>query len=421
MSATTKLHIVADRLRRTGLRSTARAVASRGVATVSQAWALDEPSLPLRTEDIRMAPATPGQRRPLRPATGEVLRVGWICTPPGPGSGGHTTLFRMVRAMEERGHECTLLLYDRNADDVFRHEQVIREYWPQMRAVVRSATARPGDLDAIVASSWPTAHVAASRFANVMPFYFVQDYEPFFYPRGYLYTLAEATYRLGLDTIALGGMVATAMEREAGVRADATVPFGCDTQTYRLVPAEPGSTRHGVVYYAKRSADRRGYLLAKDALELFHRRCPDQPIHVVGDQVRGWSVPVIQHGSVPPSRLNEIYNQTIAGLALSFTNVSLVPGELLASGNVPVLNDLPGPRLDLVSPDAVWAPGTPDGLADALARAVQGQDLADGEDIGSRARRIAAGPHPSWSVAQAGLVDHVEKVTRAVSVGLGSG
>lgn len=415
MRASTTLQLLADRLQRQGLRSTAKAVAGRGLTTLSQTWALDEPSLPLRTEDIRMAPTTSGHRPAAAPASGDRLRVGWVCTPPGPGSGGHTTLFRMVRAMEERGHECTLLLYDRNADDVARHEPVIREYWPQLRATVRSATSAPPVLDAVVASSWPTAHVVASRFPDTKPFYFIQDYEPYFYPRGYLYTLAEATYGLGLETIALGGMVATAVEREAGVRADLTVPFGCDTETYRLVPMEPGSTRHGVVYYAKRSADRRGYLLARDALELFHRRCPDQPIHVVGDRVRGWSIPVIQHGSVPPSRLNEIYNQTVAGLALSFTNVSLVPGELVASGNVPVLNDLPGPRLDLSSADAVWAPGTPEGLAEALARVVQGRDLRPGEDIEGRARRIAAGPHRSWSVAQAGLADHIEQVTRASS------
>ena len=250
----------------------------------------------------------------------------------------------------------------------------------------------------------------ATRNLHSATFYFIQDYEPFFYAHGYLYELAESTYSFGLQNIALGDMVSTALRRQQGVAADLVVPFGCDTDTYRLleVHGHAPEPRRGVVYYAKRTVDRRGYLLAKATLERFHALRPDQPIHIVGDIVRGWRVPVIQHGSVPPAELNRIYNAVIAGLAMSFTNVSLVPGELLASGTVPVLNRLAGPRLDLDSPDAVWAPGNPDALAAALADAVD----ADDQTIAERARKLAGRPRPSWAVAQSMLVDYVEETVR---------
>src|ERR1700752_4680293 len=48
-----------------------------------------------------------------RPPRGAPMSVGWICTPPSPGSGGHTTMFRMIEAVEAAGHTCVLYLYDR--------------------------------------------------------------------------------------------------------------------------------------------------------------------------------------------------------------------------------------------------------------------------------------------------------------------
>ena len=117
--------------------------------------------LPVRVEDL-VDSSTLGRLEP-HLSTGASLQIGWVCAPPGPGSGGHTTLFRMVEAAEQRGHQCTLFLYDRNSDDVARHERVIRRHWPKIRAGIRSATRGFGDMHAIVASSWGTAHVVARR------------------------------------------------------------------------------------------------------------------------------------------------------------------------------------------------------------------------------------------------------------------
>ena len=334
------------------------------------------------------------------------LRIGWVCAPPGRGSGGHTTLFRMVEEAEARGHVCTLFLYDKNSDDVARHEPVIRRYWPQIRAEIRSATGRIEGIDALVASSWGTAHVVAKRApSTVNCFYFIQDYEPYFYPRGALYALAEETYRFGFTNIALGEMVASRLLHELGIVADAIVPFGCDTSDYRLLPRDAAATpRAGIVYYAKRTVDRRGYLLAKLALEDFHRRHPEQEIHIFGDTVSGWPFPVTNHGSLSPTELNVLYNQTIASLALSFTNISLVAEELMAAGNVPVLNDHPFSRADLSAPHAIWAPATPSAIADGLSSAVTATDV-DG-----RAQLLAETVRKDWCKPSTLVCQEIERV-----------
>jgi hypothetical protein len=399
--------LVASRLRRDGWRPVARTIAAKAATTAIGTWHLAEPGLPLRESDIcdsgsllRSSPA---------PVPASLLKVGWVCTPPAPGSGGHTTFFRMVEEMEERGHQCTLFLYDSNDDDVRRHEETIRSHWPALRAGVRSATYGMEGVDVIVASSWPTAHVAARRAPDgVHLFYFIQDYEPYFYPRGFLYALAEDSYRLGLSNVALGAMIAEVMRSELGEPPQAVIPFGCDTATYRLLKPALGSTRSGVVYYAKKNVDRRGYLLAKLALERFHSLHPEQEIHVYGDTVTGWGIPVTNHGNLAPAQLNVLYNQTIAGLAISFTNISLVPGELLAAGNVPVLNEAAFAAGLLTDPDAVWATATPTGLATALAEVVS----ADG--IGERATAIAGRKRLDWADSRRAFASFVESSCASV-------
>ncbi|MBK5231085.1 MAG: glycosyltransferase family 2 protein, partial [Thermoleophilia bacterium] len=52
---------------------------------------------------------------PLAPALknpGEPLHVAWIIPPFSVGGGGHTTIFRMVRALERSGHRCSLWVHD---------------------------------------------------------------------------------------------------------------------------------------------------------------------------------------------------------------------------------------------------------------------------------------------------------------------
>ncbi|ADX75034.1 hypothetical protein Asphe3_39460 [Pseudarthrobacter phenanthrenivorans Sphe3] len=360
--------------------------------------------LPVRPEDLADSSALP------RGITGEAregkLRIGWVCAPPAGGSGGHTTLFRMVEMAEQRGHQCTLFLYDRNSDDVHRHEAIIRRHWKNLKADIRSATTGMDGMDAVIASSWGSAHVVASRAPKTAnKFYFIQDFEPYFYPRGALYTFAEDTYRFGFTNIVLGEMVASRLRAEIGIEPDTVVPFGCDDGEYRLLRRDGASTpRAGVVYYAKRSVDRRGYLLAKLALERFHHDHPEHEIHVFGDRVSGWSVPVTNHGSLTPRDLNVLYNRTIASLTFSFTNISLVAEELMAAGNVPVLNDHDFAQADLFAPYAMWTRPNPAAMARALSAAVTAPDIEE------RARLLNASARRGWTTTAVTVSETIERV-----------
>lgn len=342
----------------------------------------------------------------IRPSAGAPLTIGWVTTPPGPGSGGHTTLFRMVEAAEAAGHRCILFLVDRHDGHLAERERTLRAWWPRMRAEVRSATEGITGVDAAVASSWETAHVLASRgVAPMRRLYFVQDFEPWFHPRGATYALAEDTYRFGFRCIALGEAVARALRDEVGLDPDVT-SFGCDTEIYRPLPGVP---RDGVVAYVRPGVARRGWELARLALARFHAQRPEVPIHLYGDAVRDLPFPAMQHGRLDPVDLNALYARCVAGVAMSFTNISLVAEEMIAAGVVPVVGDSAYARADLPGGAAAWARPTPAGIAAALAAAI------DRPERDAHAVRISRTARSGWTRAQQDVVRVIEDEVHGAS------
>lgn len=390
---------VVRRTRATGVRDVSRRVARRLAGSLAAKFDTAELDFPLLTQDIadstRLLLEPPAAT--VGPARGLELAV--LCTPPGPGSGGHTTLFRMVSGLEERGHRCALLLYDRHGSNLDEATAIIRRHWPRLRAEVRPVPPILEGYDGCIASSWETAHVLATRGRTAMHrFYFIQDFEPYFYPRGSLYSLAEDTYRFGLRNIALGHMVASAIRDNVGIDS-AFVPFGCDTEVYSLRNL---GERRGVVFYARQTVDRRGFLLGKLALEEFHQRHPEQPVHIYGDPVTRWDVPHTHHGKLSPDDLSVLYNSCLAGLAMSFTNISLVAEEMLACGMTPVVNDHPFARSDLPAQGVIWAQATPGALADAMSRAVE-QPRSSRQTIA-----FAGAARKGWATTQGGVAQIIE-------------
>ena len=61
------------------------------------------------------------------------------------------------------------------------------------------------DADCYVATFWPTAYSAAklSSERDVPSFYYIQHFEPIFYPNSYVYYLAERTYSLPLFQLSI--------------------------------------------------------------------------------------------------------------------------------------------------------------------------------------------------------------------------
>jgi glycosyltransferase involved in cell wall biosynthesis len=204
-------------------------------------------------------------------------------------------------------------------------------------------------------------------------FYFVQDFEPWFFPVGTDSVLAENTYRFGLYGITAGRWLAQKLTHDYGMPCD-HFEFGSDFGRYSYTNS---GRRTKVFFYARPVTPRRGFELGVLALDRFHQMRPDYEIHMAGWPVRGWQLPFpfVDHGSLPLDRLNALYNDCAAALMLSLTNFSLLPLELLCAGCIPVMNDGPNNRLVSNNPYLVFTRPTPLALAEALAEVVDQPDL----------------------------------------------
>jgi hypothetical protein len=332
-------------------------------------------SQPFRT-DARLEDllAAPGGRPPVRPGVGErPLVLNWITNPPTDPSGGLGTLMRAIGLLEARGHECRIyVLYKGTRRTIERDRAIARERFPAVRAEIEPLDVGMRPADGVVATGWPTAYVARADTSASVPFYFVQDFEPAFYPASSNGVLAEATYGFGFHGITAGPWLSVKLGRDYGMACD-YFDLGVDLGCYHLDDDDADApARSGIVFYARPGTARRGFELGMMTLDLFARRHPEIPIHLVGQRIT-WARPTFRfedHGFLPPRELAALYRRCTAGLVLSLTNLSLLPAELLACGCVPVMNDAEHTRGSFDNPAARFAPPVPAELAAALSEVV---------------------------------------------------
>jgi glycosyltransferase involved in cell wall biosynthesis len=325
------------------------------------------------------------------------LAINWVIPPMDVGSGGHTTIFRMVRYLEARGHTCRLYLYRHNPNERISMDSQQANYaagWPEMTVALRDANDGMESADVIMATSWETAYQVFNAPSEGVKCYFVQDFEPAFFPMGSNYILAENTYRFGFKGITAGGWLAQKLSEEYGMECGA-FDFGSDAGVYRY---ENDNPRKDVFFYARPHTARRGFELGCLVLEQFAREHPDVTIHLAGADVSKYKLPFrfVNHGVVAPAQLNELYNQCAAGLVLSLTNMSLLPLEMLGSGCVPVVNDGPNNRLVSDNPFIEYVEPSPAAMARRLGEVLTRQNQPEHA-------RAAAGSveHTTWEAAGA--------------------
>ncbi len=400
-----KVSAVLSILRSQGVGGVLRRVGERLTGTSSRL-----PS-PLRYEDalaVDWRIPHPAVVNPLVVGSGGLV-VAWIMSPPGIGSGGHQNIFRFIKFLEEAGHRVRIYLY--SADKVVslsRARQVASSSsYPRIDASIElyPASGVAEDVNAIVATGWETAYPSFRDSSPARRIYFVQDYEPYFYPVGTDSVLAENSYRFGFAGITAGGWLAHKLANDFGM-VTSSFDFSADRRSYHLTNEGP---RKEILFYVRPGTERRGFELGIMALDLFARERPQYTINLAGWDVSRYKIPFAHNNlkTMPVDRLNEVYNRCAAGLVLSMTNMSLLPLELIASGVIPVVND--GDNNVMVSSNKFieYTPALPRAIADRLVSIVDRQDLPE------HAREAAASlGGAGWAKSGAQFVEAFESVMR---------
>lgn len=306
------------------------------------------------------------------------LNIAWVVSPLSPGSGGQSTITRFARALQGKGHTITFYIYEGiQPQTIMDAKKILAKNFNLTVAVkkIKQYT----DADVLIATGWETAYPVFNMETRAHKFYFVQDFEPLFYGVGSKTVLAENTYKMGLQGITAGKWLSHRLEKEYGMTCD-YFDFGADLDIYRHADNNDAKKEKKICFYARPVTERRAFELGIIALEVFHKKYPDYSIEFFGWDVSDYSIPFpyVNHGIITPKQLAKLYNESVACLVLSLTNVSLLPLEVLAAGCIPIMNEGDNNEMVLGKNDFIrYAPAAPVQLAEQLGMAIELQDKED--------------------------------------------
>ena len=268
----------------------------------------------------------------------EVKILNWVIPEMGKGSGGHLNIFRFVSLLENMGFHSRIYLF--KAPSLHDNESVrdflkenfpilderVEAYWDVKYAEFAHAT---------IATSWETAYFVKNFDNTISKFYFVQDYEPFFFAHGSYYELAKNTYRFGLRGITAGDWIKDKLITEFGMKAD-SFGFSYDKDLYKPLKKK-GNTKR-VFFYARPVTPRRDFEIGLFALNLLCQKMPEVEVVFAGWDVSTFEIPFKHRnmGIMSGDRLPKLYSQCDLCLIISNTNLSLLPLEVMASNSVAV-------------------------------------------------------------------------------------
>jgi O-antigen biosynthesis protein len=292
--------------------------------------------------------------------------LNWVVPPFGPGQGGHLNIFRYIYHLETLGFENRVII--EGEPQPISSEQAakdIHNWFFPINAKVYLGIENAPPAHITLATNWYTAYPVRSFQATVHRLYFVQDFEPWFYPTGSDYTFAEETYKFGFVGITAGQWLASKLATDYGMTTHA-VGFSYDTELYR--PLVKREAVRQIFFYARPPTARRGFELGLFALAEVAKQLPDIRVVLAGWDLSSYEVPFnhVDVGSLDLAQLPDLYSQCDVALVLSFSNLSLLPLELMACGVPVVSNRAPCTTWLLSDENAKLTEPSPKALAQGL-------------------------------------------------------
>jgi len=199
-------------------------------------------------------------------------------------------------------------------------------------------------VDASVCTLWTTAYYSLKFNRVKKKFYFIQDYEPLFYPAGSTYAQTEATYRFGFYGIANTLGLKKVYESEYGGRAVSLDPSVDMSIFYPNSQRQYKKKQYTVFFYARPGHPRNGFELGIEALKRLKYRMGKRVRIVTAGadyNISAYGLDGILEnlGRLKVEETGELYRNCDAGLVMMYTrHPSYLPYELMACGCCVVSN-----------------------------------------------------------------------------------
>ncbi|MBV4461734.1 glycosyltransferase [Pseudomonas sp. SWRI79] len=357
---------------------------------------------------------TPTVQQPDNALSNGDKTINWYIPPIGKGSGGHLNLFRFMQHLGQLGFtNRVIIVEDDNDVPAAKIKSTISDWFGIDNVDVYYIDASIPSAAVSIATSWQTAYAVNNISAKTHKCYFVQDYEPWFYPVGTEYALAEQTYRFGFHGFTAGSWLSSLLNQQFGMQATA-LGFSYDRALYKPHPTADRGTAKRVFFYVRPPTARRAFDLGVLVLAELAQRVPDMTVVMAGWDVHHYTFPfTCDHAGLKnPNQLAELYSSCDAALVLSLTNLSLLPLEIMACG-VPVVSNRAACTEWLLNDDiAMLTEPTVNTLADALEKILRSPELAqqikenafafaasaswleEGDKMAQRLEEILSSPQP---------------------------
>jgi glycosyltransferase involved in cell wall biosynthesis len=192
--------------------------------------------------------------------------------------GGIYTIFRFIEKLSAEGVNNRIIIYDNPSFDVNSLKKQIEDNFKNLHNYEIIIFDMNNDgVDSLPSSDlsfctfWTSAYILLRFNRTKRKYYFIQDYEPLFYPGGSTYALAESTYRFGFKGLVNTPGLLAAVNSRHGMEGISFIP-AVDQVLYYPDKGKKGN-KVRIFFYARphnpRNAFNLGVLIIKKLIEKY--------------------------------------------------------------------------------------------------------------------------------------------------------
>ena len=291
-------------------------------------------------------------------------------------SGGITSVLRVGTYLSEFGHTVSYIVLDDTNISQMRKNALCN--LSDFKGEILTGSSLSKNYDIGVATSWVSAYYL-KKYQNYYGYkvYFIQGFEPGFYPEGEKFYLARNTYKFHFHMISLGHWNKKRIEPLVSTPVD-TISFPFEPDDYPLYKRKISIEKTLKMAVYIRIDPYRAPILVLQSLKLLEKELQSRGILLdisFFGLPKSIKLPLGKNlGQLSPKELKTLYDTSHIGVAVSFSNISLVPYEMIASG-LPVCDFLDGSGIDFFGSDAlILSDALPQSFVEKILYFVENQD-----------------------------------------------
>ncbi|HEX5797950.1 MAG TPA: glycosyltransferase family 4 protein [Candidatus Saccharimonadales bacterium] len=265
--------------------------------------------------------------------------------------GGLYTIFRFIEKLGKEGVTNRIIIYgDKEIDEKWLNSQITQNF-PDLKnyKIISYHTQEnnPSQLpesDIAFCTLWDSAYIMLRFNKTKRKYYFIQDYEPLFFPAGPISALSESTYRFGFKGIINTRGLLEVIQSRHGMEAMSFTP-GINRNVYNPSSHEKKSSKTKIFFYGRPTKPRNAFDLGAETIKQLLKKYGERIEVVIAgaewdESLYGLEEQITNLGLIRTiEEVADLYRSCDIGFCFMLTrHPSYQPIEFMASGVATVVN-----------------------------------------------------------------------------------